>query len=137
MRSIGKPIGEMILFFGCRSPEEDFIYRKELEALAGEGSQEGGVADALRIVSAFSRYESGGEKRRYVQDRVGECSDDVVRLLDQGANLYICGRAAMAREVEKVVGDEMKRAKGWDENGVNEWTKAIKKKNKWQEDVWG
>lgn len=137
MRSIGKPIGEMILFFGCRSPEEDFIYREELEALAGEGSQEGGVADVLRIVTAFSRYESGGEKRRYVQDRVGECSDDVVRLLDQGANLYICGRAAMAREVEKVVGDEMKRAKGWDENGVNEWTKAIKKKNKWQEDVWG
>lgn len=134
MRSIGKPIGEMILFFGCRSPEEDFIYREELEALVKE---EGGVGDCLRIVTAFSRYEHAGEQRRYVQDRVDECGDEVIRLLDQSANLYICGRAAMAREVEKVVSERVRSGRDWEENEVNEWTKAMKKKNKWQEDVWG
>ena len=72
-----------------------------------------------------------------MQDRVEEYSGDVVKLLDQGANLYICGRAGMAREVEKVVSQEMQKAKGWADDETNEWTKAIKKKNKWQEDVWG
>lgn len=134
MRSIGKSIGEMILFFGCRNPEEDFIYREELEALVKE---ESGVGDCLRIVTAFSRYEHAGEQRRYVQDQVNECGDEVVRLLDQSANLYICGRAAMAREVEKVVSERVRSARNWEEDEVNEWTKAIKKKNKWQEDVWG
>lgn len=137
LRSIGKPVGEMILFFGCRSPEEDYIYREELEALAREDKEQGGISDCLRIITAFSRYQHAGEPRRYVQDRVEEYSGDVVKLLDQGANLYICGRAGMAREVEKVVSQEMQKAKGWADDETNEWTKAIKKKNKWQEDVWG
>lgn len=128
--ALGKPVGEIVLFFGCRSPREDFIYREELEAL------ERGLDGRLKIITAFSRFEHGGEQRRYVQDRVRECGRDIVGLLDQGANLYICGRAAMAREVEDVVSGEMKRVKGWGEMEMNEWTKGIKKRNKWQEDVW-
>lgn len=95
-----------------------------------------GLDGRLKIITAFSRYQDAGEPRRYVQDRVRESGQDVVALLDQGANLYICGRAAMARDVEGVVSEEMKRIKGWGETETNEWTKAIKKKNKWQEDVW-
>ena len=105
--------------------------------MAKEDKEHGGIGDCLRIVTAFSRYQHAGEPRRYVQDRVEEYSGDVVQLLDQGANLYICGRAGMAREVEKVVSQEMRKAKGWAEDETNEWTKAIKRKNKWQEDVWG
>ena len=136
---IGKPVGPIVLFFGCRSPREDFIYREELEALAREedGSGSGGLGERLRIITAFSRVEGEEEPRRYVQDRVREFGTDVVELLEQGANLYICGRAAMAREVEGVVGGEMQRAKGWNETETNDWTKAIKKRNRWQEDVWG
>ncbi|GAD94751.1 hypothetical protein PVAR5_3380 [Paecilomyces variotii No. 5] len=93
--SIGKPVGEMILFFGCRNPEEDFIYREELEEMKQK------LGDRLSIVTAFSRLR--GEPRRYVQDRIIESSKDVVKLLDDGGNFYICGRAAMAREVEKAL----------------------------------
>lgn len=127
--SIGKPVGEMMLFFGCRRPGEDFIYRAELEGL--EAALEG----RLRIVKAFSRRD--GEPKRYVQDRVSEFAHDVIRLIDEGANVYICGRAAMAREVEKAVGESMKDVKGWTEAELSEWSKAAKRKNKWQEDVWG
>ena len=31
----------------------------------------------------------------------------------------------------------MMKAKDWSEDEVNNWSKAFKKKNKWQEDVWG
>jgi NADPH-ferrihemoprotein reductase len=72
-----------------------------------------------------------------VQDRVAEFGEDVVKLLDEGGNFYVCGRAGMAREVEKAVGLTMKDVKGWNDDEVNNWSKATKKKNKWQEDVWG
>ncbi|PLB47054.1 NADP/FAD dependent oxidoreductase [Aspergillus steynii IBT 23096] len=130
LQQIGREIGEMILFFGCRHPDEDFLYCDELDSLqtALEGK--------LRIVTAFSRL-GGATPKRYVQDRVQEVGGEVVRLMDEGANFYICGRAGMAREVDAVVGGVMKNAKGWEEEQVNEWRRGIKRRNKWQEDVWG
>ncbi|KAJ6147241.1 hypothetical protein N7497_009223 [Penicillium chrysogenum] len=126
---IGKEVGPMILFFGCRNPNEDYIYREELEEMQAM------LGDRLRIVTAFSRLE--GTPRQYVQDRVGEFGKDVIEVVEEGGNIYVCGRAGMAREVEKVVGRTMKEAKGWSDDEVNGWSKTIKKKNKWQEDVWG
>ncbi|OQD87470.1 hypothetical protein PENANT_c005G03213 [Penicillium antarcticum] len=126
---IGKEVGPMILFFGCRNPNEDYIYREELEEM------QLALGERLRIATAFSRLE--GSPRQYVQDRVAELGKDVVKLLDEGGNFYVCGRACMAREVEKAVGGTMRAVKGWNDNEVNSWSKAIKKKNKWQEDVWG
>jgi NADPH-ferrihemoprotein reductase len=126
---IGKEVGPMILFFGCRNPNEDYIYREELEEM------QQALGERLKIVTAFSRLD--GSPRQYVQDRVAEFGEDVVKLLDEGGNFYVCGRAGMAREVEKAVGFTMKGVKGWNDDEVNNWSKAIKKKNKWQEDVWG
>ena len=119
----------MVLFFGCRNPSEDFIYREELQEMQKT------LGDKLRLVTAFSREQS--TPRQYVQDRVSEFGDDVAKLIDEGASFYVCGRAGMAREVEKAVGATMKKAKGWSDDEVNSWSKAVKKKNKWQEDVWG
>ncbi|CAI7581391.1 unnamed protein product [Penicillium pancosmium] len=129
VQKIGKEVGQMILFFGCRNPNEDFIYQQELEEMQKV------LGDKLRVVTAFSRQE--GTPRRYVQDRVSEFGDDVVKLIDEGGSFYVCGRAGMAREVEKAVGETMRKVKGWSEDEVNNWSKAVKRKNKWQEDVWG
>ncbi|KAJ5626066.1 hypothetical protein N7510_002375 [Penicillium lagena] len=129
VHKIGKEIGQMVLFFGCRSQNEDFIYREELEQIQKI------LGDKFCLITAFSRQE--GLPRQYVQDRVSEFGDDIVRLIEEGASFYVCGRAAMAREVEKAVGTTMKKAKNWTEGEVNSWNKAVKKKNKWQEDVWG
>ncbi|KAF2452411.1 NADP/FAD dependent oxidoreductase [Lineolata rhizophorae] len=129
LQSIGRPLGEMILFFGCRRPDEDYIYREELEQM------EKGLQGKLRIVTAFSRVH--GENKVYVQDRVFEHGRDICRMVGEGANLYICGRASMAREVRKRVEEVMGTDNGWDEEEVKEWTESMKRKNKWQEDVWG
>jgi NADPH-ferrihemoprotein reductase len=126
---IGRPVGEMVLFFGCRSSDEDFIYRGELDDFEK-------VFDGrLRIVTAFSRVPA--EKKVYVQDRVGECGEKVWGLLEEGANLYICGRAGMAKEVERTVGEMVKAKKGWDDVQLGEWSRSMKGMRRWQEDVWG
>lgn len=130
MLQIGKEVGEMVLFFGCRRPTEDYIYREELEGFERE------LGGRLRIVTAFSREE--GAPKTYVQDRVRELGADVVRLvLEGGASVYMCGRASMAREVGGVVGELVGKQKGWSQDQIKEWTERMKRSRTWQEDVWG
>lgn len=130
MLQIGKEVGEMVLFFGCRRPAEDYIYREELEGFERE------LGGRLRIVTAFSREE--GQPKTYVQDRVRELGADVVRLvLEGGASVYMCGRASMAREVGGVVGELVGKEKGWGQEQIKEWTERMKRSRTWQEDVWG
>ncbi|KAL4792884.1 hypothetical protein BDV19DRAFT_400353 [Aspergillus venezuelensis] len=128
---IGRDIGPMILFFGCRRPDEDFIYKAELEEMKAA------FGDKLTLVTAFSR--DPGSKRLYVQDAILEHKEALVDLLvEQRGNLYICGRAGMAREVERrVTGEILQGAKGWTEKESEEWVRGVKRRNKWQEDVWG
>ncbi|KAL4779327.1 hypothetical protein BJX76DRAFT_365326 [Aspergillus varians] len=127
---IGRDVGPMLLFFGCRRPDEDFIYKAELEEMqAAFGSQ-------LKLVTAFSR--DSGSERKYVQDCVVECKSQVSEMLvEQRGNLYICGRAGMAREVEKRVTAFLGEGRGWSEREAEEWVRGVKRRNKWQEDVWG
>lgn len=129
LQSVGKPVGPMILFFGCQRPEQDYIYQSEIEELQTQ------LGDKLRVVTAFSRVEGGSAG--YVQDKVAERSADVCDALFDGASFYICGRASMAREVGKVVRDAVGAAKGWDESEVKDWSERMKRNRKWQEDVWG
>lgn len=132
LKSLGKPIGPMMLFFGCRNPDEDFIYRDEITQMQET------LDGLLRVVTAFSRVnETHGQTRGYIQDRVGEFGGEVVSMLDSGAYFYVCGRAAMAREVQETVMDCLRRVKGFGDGEIEEWRRALKRRNRWQEDVWG
>ncbi|KAH6894373.1 hypothetical protein B0T10DRAFT_589930 [Thelonectria olida] len=129
LKAIGKPVGHMILFFGCRRPDEDYLYSQELAEAAAS------LDDLLQIVPAFSRAD--GVPKVYVQDRVGEMKRHVCELLDAKASLYVCGRASMAREVGKVVESAMKEQNNWSDADARSWAESAKKSNKWLEDVWG
>ncbi|KAL3442162.1 hypothetical protein BJX65DRAFT_313144 [Aspergillus insuetus] len=131
---IGRDVGDMLLFFGCRRPDEDFIYRDELVEM------ENAFGKQLKIVTAFSRVDTDDGERGYVQDRVVEFKEEVRELLvERRGNLYICGRAGMAREVERRVTGFL--AEGEDGMGgvrqAEEWVRGVKRRGKWQEDVWG
>lgn len=129
LHAMGKDVGRMLLFFGCRDPAEDYIYADELAGWARE------LGGRLAVVTAFSRKQ--GERKTYVQDRVQERMGEVLGLLDEGANFYVCGRASMAREVGKKVGEGMGKREGWGDAQVREWSEGIKRRGKWLEDVWG
>lgn len=128
LMSIGRPVGPMILFFGCRN-EEEYIYRKELQEIQDILDQK------LVVVTPFSR--SQGQPRKYVQDCIAEHGNKVVQLLDEDARFYICGRASMALEVRRELVKLLMERKGMSEAESDEWCKSLKKGNKWQEDVWG
>jgi NADPH-ferrihemoprotein reductase len=127
LHAIGKPVGKILLFFGCRN-QHDYIYRDEIEKTQAQ------LGDRLEVVTAFSR--NGGAKT-YVQDRVGEHAAKVLELLEAGANMYICGKASMAREVDMKLEDAVGQAKQLNEAEVKAWADALKKRGKWKADVWG
>ncbi|KAM0275288.1 hypothetical protein ACHAPA_000145 [Fusarium lateritium] len=129
LRAVGKPIGKMILFFGCRSPDQDFLYKDELAEVTKE------LEGSLDIVTAFSRAD--GQPKKYVQDKVAERREEVCNLVQDGASIYFCGRASMAREAGNVVEESMKTLNKWTDSEARSWAESVKKGNKWLEDVWG
>ncbi|KAF2702882.1 cytochrome P450 reductase 2 [Pleomassaria siparia CBS 279.74] len=71
------------------------------------------------------------------QHLVAEHSANVLDMLDAGANMYICGRANMAREIDVKIEEAVKEAKGLKKVEPRAWTDALKKRGKWRADVWG
>jgi cytochrome P450/NADPH-cytochrome P450 reductase len=62
-RKAGRETGRMVLYYGCRSPEDDYLYSdsdlKEWEALG-----------VVQVRPAFSRKTEASEGCKYVQERV-------------------------------------------------------------------
>lgn len=125
--TIGREVGKSLLFFGCRA-SDDFLYQDELKELRTSNEN-------IEVVTAFSR---ASEKKRYVQDRVEERDEEVARLLlEENAYFYICGSAAMARDVAARLGMCLRKRRGWSESELREWSEGMRKAHRWQEDVWG
>jgi sulfite reductase (NADPH) flavoprotein alpha-component len=69
------------LIFGERHVAQDRFYGEELERWRAASKIE-------RIDWVFSRDQP---ERRYVQDRIRECADDIRRWVSDGAAIYVCG----------------------------------------------
>ncbi|KTT76677.1 bifunctional cytochrome P450/NADPH--P450 reductase [Sphingomonas endophytica] len=90
----GERVGATMLFFGCRSADEDWLYRDEMTRWV-----EDGLLD-LRV--AFSRQPADGVS--YVQDLVRRDGAQVAALIGNGAHVYVCGDAArLVPAVEKAL----------------------------------
>ncbi|KAK7438190.1 hypothetical protein VKT23_018121 [Stygiomarasmius scandens] len=98
----GRDVGKILLFFGCRSPEEDFIYQEEL----GEWETLG-VVD-VRV--AFSRASDKSEGCKYVQDRLWHDRKDVTDVFARDAIFFICGSSKVAKGVMTKCADIIRNA---------------------------
>src|SRR5215471_484006 len=112
LKARGAAIGPALLFFGCRDPQQDFIYEDELRAWADRG--------ITRIYPCFSRL--AGQKKTYVQDQVVEAKDEVWPMIQAGAVIYICGDASRMAPAVRVAfaavhrdkqGGDGARAEAW------------------------
>jgi cytochrome P450/NADPH-cytochrome P450 reductase len=79
-----KKLGPALLFFGCRHPEKDYLYRSELENWEKEG--------IVEVVPCFSRPDDRS-KGIYVSDALWQQRERVWEMLEGGACVYTCGRA--------------------------------------------
>jgi NADPH-ferrihemoprotein reductase len=77
----GKEIGKMDLFFGCRHPEHDYIYKAELDEYVQLG-----LLSELHV--AFSRSQP---QKIYVQNKIWDNRQRIWELVQEGAHIYVCG----------------------------------------------
>ncbi|KAF7194888.1 NADPH--cytochrome P450 reductase [Pseudocercospora fuligena] len=130
LMKMGREIGRTILFFGCRNEAQDYLYKSEIQEFLNMPGLN------LSVVTAFSRPADG--QKIYVQQRVQENADEICDLVaNRDANFYICGSAAMARDVSKILGSELQARKGWSDDELRSFMDKQKRSRRWQQDVWG
>lgn len=91
----GRKLAPAILFFGCRSPDVDDLYREELDEW-----QRLGAVDVRR---AYSRASEKSEGCRHVQDRMWKDREDVIDLWQKGATVFVCGSRGVAESAKKSI----------------------------------
>ena len=128
LKARGMKVGNSLLFFGCRSADEDFLYRSELEEFVQQGVTE--------LFTAFSRVP--GKPKTYVQDRIVEQRDLVWRTIRAGGIVYVCGDAGrMAPEVQQAFAAVYCRETGANQTAADAWMADLLANNRYRVDVWG
>lgn len=115
------------LFFGCRRPQQDFLYH--------ELWQNWQAAGCLQLHTAFSRQQAG--QRVYVQQRLREQAALIWQRCEQGATFYICGDATrMAGEVEQVFLEIISEQGGLNNEEAKEYLQTLARAGRYLKDVW-
>ena len=130
LAELGKPVGKMVLFFGCRNSDLDFLYKDEWQLWKEQ------LRDRFVMVPCFSRLKD--QRKQYVQDGLLEHRGLVGNLIEEGAAFYVCGAASMAREVRSRLVEVVSECAGV---SIHEADSSIggrmRRAGLYQEDVWG
>ncbi|KAF7973316.1 hypothetical protein HWV62_15559 [Athelia sp. TMB] len=92
----GREVSKAILFFGCRSPDEDFLYS---DSDLAEWIKLG-VVD---VRPAFSRASDKSEGCKYVQDRIWHDRVEVFEAYKNDAKFFSCGSGKVATGIKEAL----------------------------------
>jgi cytochrome P450/NADPH-cytochrome P450 reductase len=122
----GAALGPAMLFFGCRHPEQDFIYADELKVFESSGITE--------LHTAFSRADG---MKTYVQHLVAAEKDKVWQLIEQGAVIFVCGDGGrMEPGVKAALVSIYRERSGTDAAAGTRWIEELGAKSRYVLDVW-
>ncbi|KAF8445425.1 hypothetical protein BGX38DRAFT_684405 [Terfezia claveryi] len=104
---VEKKVGDMLLFFGCRSSSADFFFRDEWASWQTP-PHSSSPSPRRKMYIAFSRDQP---KKHYVQDLVREHGDEVFRLLhDERGTVVVCGSSGrMPQAVREALVEVLER----------------------------
>ncbi|KAB8217645.1 cytochrome P450 [Aspergillus novoparasiticus] len=89
-------LARVILYIGCRTKGKDDIHASELDEWTRQG--------AVDVRWAYSR-PTGGSPGRHVQDLMFEDRNELLELVDQGAQIYVCGGMSVGQGIRQVFKD--------------------------------
>ncbi len=115
------------LVFGNQYFATDFLYQTEWLNHLKTGA-------LSKMDVAFSRDQ---EEKIYVQHKILQNSKEVYEWLEKGANVYVCGdKNHMAADVYKAFVEVVQKEGALNSNEAEEYLKNLKRKGKYQEDVY-
>lgn len=92
----GRDLAPALLFFGCRGPEMDDLYRSEFDKW-----ERMGAVSVRRAYSKTASEEVHGCK--HVQDRLWHDREELVRLWESGSRIYVCGSRGVGESVKTAI----------------------------------
>lgn len=121
-------VGRQILFFGCRHPNQDYIYRNELE-----GFLESGLLEGLFV--AFSRFSNS--PKYYVQDLLLQQSSLIWEYIQKQARILVCGDGKqMAPSVRETMIRIIENEAKLSNEDAAKYFKQLQAEKLYVEDVW-
>ena len=122
----GASLGPAMLFFGCRHPDQDFIYADELKAF-----QQAGITE---LYTAFSR---AGAAKTYVQHLLIARQERLWSRIENGAIIYVCGDGGrMEPEVRAALVSIYRECNDADAEAGLRWIEELGATNRYVLDVW-
>ncbi|CAF4304559.1 unnamed protein product, partial [Didymodactylos carnosus] len=123
----GKPVGETILYYGCRKRNEDFLYEEELKYFENEKT--------LELHVAFSREQ---DHKVYVTHLLRADGEKIWKLIkNDNAHLYVCGDAKhMSRDVHTIIVDIAQQFGNLTAEEAAAFVKDLVVKGRYSQDVW-
>ena len=122
----GRVLGDAMLFFGCRHPDQDYIYADELQRFASQG--------LMQLHVAFSRRNGSKD---YVQHLIERHADAVWDLLERDAVVFVCGDGSkMEPDVRRTLAAIHRRRTGSSEQAAEAWLNDLSAQNRYVLDVW-
>lgn len=123
------PVGETLLFFGCRRRDTDFLYEEELMAFARDGT-------LSELQLAFSREKA---QKVYVQHLIQapKMAKRLWALLaEQGAHVYVCGGTTMGQDVHKAFAAVCEKEGKRSAQAAADFVKGLQQQGRYVQELW-
>jgi sulfite reductase (NADPH) flavoprotein alpha-component len=123
---LGKEVGPMILFYGCRHEREEFFYKEEWEKYKKSGV-------LTELVAAFSHDKPHyPPKMVFVNQKMEENLGMIGKYMgEMGGYFYMCGLAVAAPGIETALKKAMVGAGHVKEKDADEWIENLKKSGRY------
>lgn len=119
---LGKDVGPMVLFYGCRHEREEFFYKEEWKQHQADGV-------LTHLVNAFSHDKPHyPPKMIFVNQKMEENLEMIGKYMGtMGGYFYMCGLAVAAPGIEAALKKAMIGAKVVTAEGADDWVENLKR----------
>lgn len=123
-----KPVGDTILYFGCRKKTEDFLYEEELNNFVESKA-------ITKLYLAFSRDQ---QNKVYVTHLLKQNMKETWDIIgEKNGHIYICGDArSMAKEVKEIILETIQTQGNKSKQEAEDYLKRMESQRRYSADVW-
>lgn len=133
VQSLSGPIAPIMLFFGCRNEENDFLYRDFWLF----HSQNDGVLSEAKGGGFYSAFSRDQPQKVYVQHKMQEQSQRIWNLLGKGAAIYVAGSSTkMPSDVMSAFEEIISKESGAARESAARWLRSFERAGKYHVEAW-
>ncbi|CAM8994534.1 unnamed protein product [Rhodiola kirilowii] len=123
----------VLFFFGCRSEENDYLYRD----FWSKHSEKGGVLSEDKGGGFYASFSRDQPQKVYVQHKMHENSHKVWKLLREGAAVYVAGSSTkMPADVFAAFVEIISKESGVPKEDAVRWLQTMERGGKYHVEAW-